>query len=138
MQLPRRITKKCLSGCVTENNSTLSVYNKRFFDHPAISAKDYSDALHESYNFGGKTRELFYWPLIRADRHDLEAVMGSDIFSEMHPKFQEVVNRALQAVGTETRIGITHRKGLSAIKEALEKDVPTVLLELIKKYYLEW
>ena len=47
---------------------------KRFFDHPAISAKDYSDALYDSYRNGGKTKELFYWLLARADRQDLEAV----------------------------------------------------------------
>ena len=47
---------------------------KRFFDHPAISAKDYSNALYNSYDYGGKTKELFHWLLARADRQDLETV----------------------------------------------------------------
>ena len=31
-----------------------TLFAKRFFDHPAISAKDYSNALYNSYNNGGQ------------------------------------------------------------------------------------
>ena len=31
-----------------------ALFAKRFFDHPAISAEDYSDALYRSYHHGGQ------------------------------------------------------------------------------------
>ena len=76
---------------------------KRFFDHPAISAKDYSDALYNSYHNGDQAKELFYWLLERADRQDLEAVKNDKDFLNDKSEFREAVNQALQTVSSKTR-----------------------------------
>ena len=36
-----------------------ALFAKRYFDHPAISAKYYSDALYDAYYQGDQTKELF-------------------------------------------------------------------------------
>ena len=110
---------------------------KRFFDHPAISANDYSNALHSSYSYGGQAKELFHWLLARADRQDLEAVKKSDKFSRWGTEFQQAVNQALEAVGPDARHRIT-QLGITTTVTALEKaDIPEVLIELTLEYS-EW
>lgn len=111
---------------------------KRFFDFPAIPAKYYSGALYASYHHGDQAKELFYWLLARADRQDLKAVKSDKKFSTRQLEFRQAVDQALQTVGSETRIGTTHRKGIPAIKEALEDDIPKDLLNIINGYYLDW
>jgi hypothetical protein len=113
------------------------VHAKRFFDHPVISTKDYSGALYSSYNNGNKTKELFYWLLANADRQDLEAVKKNDMFSTWKSEFQDAVNHALQVVGSERRPGITRRRRVALMKEALIDGVPSALLDLIGEY-IEW
>lgn len=53
---------------------------KRFFDHPAVSVDDYSDALYHFYKSEDPKNELFYWLLARADRQDLERVKKENWF----------------------------------------------------------
>ena len=105
---------------------------ERFFDHPAISAKDYSDALHDSYKMEAKLMSSLNgcwkeqivktWRQSRRDKR----------FSERWQEFQNAVNKA---VGIESRHGPRHQKRVAAVKEAL--DLPTVLLDMIGGY-IEW
>jgi hypothetical protein len=92
-------------------------FAKRFFDHPAISADDYSDALYDFYIYGCQTKELFYWLLARADCQDLWAVRINKRFSWMKSGFQQAVN---QAVGIESRHKLRRPERIAAAKEALE------------------
>jgi hypothetical protein len=112
-------------------------FAKHFFDHPVISAKDYSDALYSSYYHGGQDKELFHWLLARADSQDLETAQKNEYFSEQEPEFRQAVNQALEAVGPNTRPGITQR-GITTTVTALEKlDIPTDLI-LLTLEYSEW
>ena len=111
---------------------------KRFFDHPAISAKDYSDALYDSYQNGDQTKELFYWLLARADRQDLETIKSDKYFSTHELEYQQAVDHALKTVGTETRHE-TGRKRIIAVRvaatsEALEEHLPDDLRKLALEY----
>jgi len=112
---------------------------KFFFDHPAVSSKNYSLALYRSYGIEDQNQELFNWLLEAADREDLGAAMKDDRFStDSSAKFQQAVKGALQKVGFDTRHGITRRKGVPAIKDALDHSLPKVLIDLITGYYLLW
>lgn len=102
---------------------------ERFFDHPAITAESYADALHDSYKDECPANKPFKWLLDRADRQDLEAARRDKRFSERWQEFQNAVNRT---VGIESRHGPGHRERVAAAKEAL--DLPTVLLDMIGGY----
>ena len=108
---------------------------KRFVDHPAISANNYSFALHNFYDNGGKAKQFFYWFLSRADRDDLYAVKKSYDLSGQNIGFQKIVNRILQAVNPEAMPGIPYPRGVVLIKETLEKNVPMALIAIISEYY---
>ena len=123
-----------LSGQPLSYKDDRALLAKRFFDHPAISAKDYSDALYNSYEYGGQTKELFYWLLARADRQDLEAVKKDDEFSKHEPEFQQAVNDRWKAVGSETRKEIGREERIALMKEALDNVIPKDLLNLIAEY----
>lgn len=106
---------------------------KRYFDHPAISATDYSNALYASYGYGvNQARELCRWLLDRADSQDLVAVTEDERFPMMQHEFQEAVNRALLVVDFDPRHGITIRR-IEAI-EALKSRLPDVLQNLVGDY----
>lgn len=111
---------------------------KRFFDHPVISSEDYSNALYVSYNWGGQAKELFYWLLPRADRQDLEAVKRVRSFSNWPLEFQQAVNQVFQTVGIDARPGITHRRKVAIMEEALDDYIPKDLRNIINGYHLEW
>lgn len=112
-------------------------YAKRFFGHPTISTDDYSGALYRSYDYWGQTGGLFHWLLMEADLQDLRVVKKNDGFYRKPPDFQDAVNQALQAVGPDSRPGITHQRRVAAMKEALDENIPAILLTLIGDY-IEW
>jgi hypothetical protein len=129
------ISKAFRKASVYQDDRTLLV--KPYFDHPEISAKNYSDALYYSNRKGDKAKELFYWLLARADRLDLEAVKDDEGFSRNKPEFQSAVTQALEAVGPNARPRITQR-GITTTVTALEKaGIPEVLI-LLTLEYSEW
>lgn len=107
---------------------------KRFFDHPAISAMDYSSALYNSYQNGGQDKKLFCWLLERADNQDLKTVKSGMRFSDMEPEVQQAVNDREKVVGTETRHEMGRRERIALMKGALENIIPKDLLNLISGY----
>lgn len=129
------IRQAFMSASIQPDNIALIV--KRFFGHPAVTAEDYFYDLCWIYYFGGQAKELFYWLLARADHQDLVVTRENDQFSIKDPEFQEAVNYALQTVGDEVRSGITHRRRVATMQEALESDIPIVILGLIGGY-IEW
>lgn len=110
------------------------LYTMRFFDHPAVSISHYSTALYESYERGDQAKKLFYWLLERADRRDLEAVKRYDVFYKKEPEFQQIVNQALLAVGSETRHETGRQKRIALIEEVIKSDTSTIILKLIGEY----
>ena len=112
-----------------DNRSFLA---KRFFDHPAVSAVYYSEALHCSYKLS--TKELFYWLLTRADHQDLEVVKGDVHFSAQEPEFQQAVDKALRKVDPDPRDSITLRRieTTEALKDILPKDLVNVIGEYVE------
>lgn len=119
-----------LSSSYRDNRALIA---KRYFDHPAISAKNYSTALHKSYGYEDETNELFYWLLNRADHDDLEvAKVDDEIFEE--PVFEEAVEQVLKTVGSETRHELRRKKRVAAMKDALKEDVLEDLLNLVGEY----
>ena len=112
-------------------------YAKRFFDHPAVSAEDYSLALECSYDSEEPKNELFHWLLLRTDGQDLEKIR-SDVFFSRRPRgYQDIVNYALYAVIPGARIGCRHRVRVVILADAISEYVPTVLLGLIAGYF-DW
>lgn len=112
-----------------------TLFARRFFDHNAITAEDYSDVLYRSYERGGKTKDLFKWLLARADRQDLEAVKKAEDFSAQEFEFQKAVNQALQAVGSKTKEEITRPERIAFMEETLTYTIPKVLLDIIGGYF---
>ena len=73
-------------------NDDRASYAKSYFDHPAVSAKDYYDALYYSYDKKSQTNELFHWLLARAGRQDVDTAKSDEGFSKQEIGFQEAVN----------------------------------------------
>jgi hypothetical protein len=107
---------------------------KRYVDHPAISAMDYSISLCNSYRCGDQVKEFFRWLLARADRRDLEVAKRSDAFFKMQPAFQKAVNDRRETVGSKTREVMGREERNTHIKEALDEYVPKDLLKLFSEY----
>ena len=82
-----------------------SLFAKRFFDHPAISAKNYASALHHSYFIKDPNKELFQWLLAKGDRQDLEVVKKEFGFPKMNSELRKALNAALKNVSPHTRSG---------------------------------
>jgi len=114
-----------------------TLYVKCFFDHPAVSAEDYSLALRYSYRSEDPKHELFHWLLTSADGQDLEKVRSDVSFSRRPPEFRAVVNYALYAVIPGARIGCRHRVRFVILADAINEHVPTVILGLIAAYF-DW
>ena len=112
-----------------EDSRTLFV--TRFFDHPAISAESYSDALYLSYKHGSQAKESFKWLVARADHQDLKVVKGKESFARMRSDFQEAVN---QTVGIESRHKLRRPERVTAAKEASKEYFPNDLVNLIGEY----
>lgn len=110
---------------------------KLFFDHPAVSVDDYSNALYHFYQSKDPKNELFYWLLARADRQDLERVKKECWFLSRPSEFQDAVNHAFNTVGTEVRIGKKRRERVTAMREALGEYVSKVLIDLTSEF-IEW
>jgi hypothetical protein len=121
-------------GSASRCNDDRVIPAMRFFDHPAVSAMNYSEALYDSDRWGDWRGKFFYWLLERADRQDLEAVRSDCRFPKMGFTFRRHVNNALRIVGPESRHEIGRQKRIALMKEVLEGDVPTVLLTLIGGY----
>ena len=114
------------------------IYVKRFFDHPAITAEEYSSALYSVFDYQSLGGELFHWLLEKADRRDLEAVKINWKFTGMEFTFQDAVKQAETKVGAESR----HKRGreirVAPIRAALTDHIAGVLLDVIYEYHLEW
>ena len=108
---------------------------KRFFDHPAITAKRYSYALYSSYCSCNHISELFYWLLARVDSQDLIAAKKSEWLSE---QFQYFVNKASPVDISKTRQQMGRQERTAIIESALDGLVVKVLIKLIIDYYLAW
>ena len=119
-------------------NDTRSLLVKHFFDHPAVSDEDYSNALYISYDCVIQTKELFHWLLGNADHQDLQAVKNDYRFSDMDPNFRDAVNAALQTVSSDPRRGITREEGSPVLKDTLTDCLPDVLIQEIADYSFKW
>jgi len=113
------------------------LYAKRFFDHPAVSAEDYSDALGSSYRSNDPKNEFFQWLLIRADVQDLEKARSSNWFSNMSSEFQDAVTKVSPVNISKTRQEMGRLERIATIKKATDGLVAGVLIKLIIEYYLE-
>ena len=86
------------------------VWAKRFFDHPAVSAVDYSHALYNAYKDWTPHNELFYWLVVRADRQDLEEVMRTSLFPGINPSFAKLSIKSTSPPKTEPDTELTKRR----------------------------
>ena len=107
---------------------------KRYFDHPAISAKDYSDALYNSYVLGGKTERTLSLVIGKSRSSRLGCSQKrSGKLSGWPSEFQTAVEKALSKVSLNVRIGIRQRPAV--IKRELDEyHLPTVLVNIIIEY----
>ena len=136
----KNLEDKAISAAFTEASryhDDRADFAKDFFDHPAVTAEDYSDALCRSYSNGDQTRELFRWLLARANLQDLEEVKLRQEFSEWASEFQKIVNDRLQIVGTKTRRELGDEiESAILMNEALEgillKDLRHIITGYIK------
>ena len=110
------------------------LFVKRYYDHPAIPAKDYSTVLYRFYRKGGKNKILFRWLLDGADCQDLEVIKGSDEFSGEEADFQQAVNQALKAVRIESRHESGRKRRMATTRVALEEHLPKVIEEVVFGY----
>ena len=125
--------------CAASQNTTSHtnggmLYARHFFDHPAVSAKDYSDALDLSYKFEDPKKKLFYWLLARADGQDLGKVRGLYLFSSKPSEFQDAVNQILRMVGPEGRHELGYRRRVAILADAIDRFVTRDLFGLISEY----
>lgn len=114
----------------------LEFWIRRFFDHPAVPATIYSDALYYFHDKEDPSNDDFYWLLARADFADLGQVIFHpklDIHKKP-PEFQQAVYAALQVVGLATRPGMGRLAIIEAIRNAIGALVPSALLNLIAEY----
>ena len=112
-------------------------FAKDFFDHPAVTAEDYSNALISLYNKGGLTNELFSWLLERADRRDLEAVSSEYKDREWEPEFRLAVISRWMDVFEKTReeIGREEREARDAlINETLTDFLIDDVIGIVEDY----
>jgi len=80
---------------------------KAYYNHSAILAGNYSDALYLFYEKEDSKHELFYWLLKEADIGDLEAVKNNEEWKYMFNEFKEAINEALKTAkpaGTRTML----------------------------------
>ena len=98
-----------------------TLFVKRFFDHPAISAEDYSNALYYSYWSGGNTKEFFYWLLARADRQDLEDSSRKTKIFLSRTRVSRSCESCLETVGTESRHEAGRKRRVATRIAALER-----------------
>jgi hypothetical protein len=108
---------------------------KRLFDHPTISANNYSYALCYPHNNGDDTEELFSLLLKGADRQDLETVKSNEIVSSRQLEFQQAVDQALKDVSSEGRHEAGRKKRIAILDEALGYGVPKDVLGIILAYH---
>ena len=122
------------------NDEGAADWAKRLFDHPAVSAINYSNALYHSYPtfYSTKNRvrraQTFYWLLARADRIDLENVVRDSKFSGVLSEFQEAVNYVRGTVGLVARHGTTHRLRVAYIQDAIGDHILEDLSKIISSY----
>ena len=107
---------------------------KRFFDHSAISATNYSDVLYNVYGNSGKTKELFYWLLARADYQDLKVIKDDKRSPSTQLEFQKAVNDREKVVGSKTREEMGRGERIVLMKVALNNIIPKVLLSIVAEY----
>ena len=115
------------SNCPVEGKPFVECY----FDHPAILAQNYSNALYASYKDDGQANELFKWLLDRADRRDLKVVKKHALFFGMKSKFKKAVN---QTVGIESRHKLRRPERIAAVEEAAKEYFPNDLVNLIGEF----
>ena len=104
--------------CATDNRASLA---KDYFDHPAVLADDYSNALYRSYKKRGFKSKLFKWLLEKADLGDLEAVKNEEKWEYMPKKFKVAIDKALKTVEPGRTRAIPH--DIRAAEKAFEKRV---------------
>lgn len=109
------------------------VWAQRFFNHFAITAAKYSDALYLTY--GKSDQGLFNWLLKNADHKDLQQVIADERFLKMGTEFCGAVNLAKSKVGLDTRHAILLRKNLDAILVTfLSEHLTNIFSKLIAEY----
>ena len=108
---------------------------KRFFDHPAISAKSYYVALHNAYYNGGKNGKLFCWLLKEATHLDFSAALQNKKFRTETPEFQRVVSDYWVVVGPgRSRRKEGRERRIAILDEALGYSIPTEVLKIMLEY----
>ena len=82
---------------------------KRYFNHPAISIEDYSDALYDSYGRHGGGDSIFDQLLAGANSQVLKMVQNDGRFSK-HEGFKKAINGRLKEIDSGPESEIARRK----------------------------
>ena len=123
-----------LSGPPLIYTDNRTLYAKRFFDHPAVSAEDYSVVLYDSYRSNDPKHVLFHWLLTRADSRDLEEIRGNEWFSNKPFEYQKVMTKASPVDISKTRHEMGRQERAAIIQSAIGDLVAVVLVKLIAEY----
>lgn len=127
----------------TDHRSSLA---QRLHDHPAITARGYSNALYGAYKNEDPNHGLFNWLMKKADRNDLEKFISDKYFQGLPPENQKDVQNRYGSIKdiSETRYerGVRlRRERYERIKDVLETSkeiqghaLPTVLINMVEEY----